>query len=248
MESSGAKNSYTPSATTSTPSTSPTMSPSFRPRHFISREDGTLTALIAVDELPPAVRIVGVPRILQPSQIEGMKSCGVEPHRHQHYIIEAAKDESSNGPSNLNSNLYSNHQAGDSNENAAPSVGNRAPNPEISTTAGRSDLQSGQRVQGADSWRKDVKGVDNTQVIYLIEKPSRTEVLLTLPRLPLMRLQLPTLLRQSREPLMAPLHQMLSRLEPSARKSTVLTGYVAENVTTHSKGVCISMRCQTKQP
>lgn len=184
MESSGAKNSYTPSATTSTPSTSPTMSPSFRPRHFISREDGTLTALIAVDELPPAVRIVGVPRILQPSQIEGMKSCGVEPHRHQHYIIEAAKDESSNGPSNLNSNLYSNDQAGNSNENAAPSVSYRAPNPEISTAAGRSDLQNGQRLQGVDSWRKDVKGVDNTQVIYLIEKPLHHEILLTLPRLP----------------------------------------------------------------
>ena len=244
MESGGAKNSYTPSATTSTPSTSPKMSPSLRPRHFISREDGTLTALIAVDELPPAVRIAGVPQNLQPSQIEGMKSCGVEPHRHQYYIIEATKEESLNGPGNQEIN----HQAGDNNENAALSKGYQAPNPEASTIPGLSGVQNGQRLHGVESWRHDVKGVDHTQVTYLIWKPSHTEIVLTLPRLPSMQLRLPTLSRQLRELLMDLLRRTQLRLEPSARKYIALTGYVGENVTIRSKGVSTSTRCQTKRP
>lgn len=61
-----------------------------RPLHFLSREDGTLTALVAVDELPHYVSIRGVPRTLNHSDTQGMTSLGTVKSRGQFYLIDSA--------------------------------------------------------------------------------------------------------------------------------------------------------------
>lgn len=55
---------------------------------FCSRPDGTLTALIAVDDLPPRVSIRGVPRTLSPNDTQGMVSLGSLSPRSTPYIID----------------------------------------------------------------------------------------------------------------------------------------------------------------
>ena len=47
------------------------------PRYFIARPDGTLTPLIAMDELPLDVRLEGVSRVLKSEDTKGMISLGV---------------------------------------------------------------------------------------------------------------------------------------------------------------------------
>ncbi|KAL1953408.1 hypothetical protein VTO42DRAFT_2847 [Malbranchea cinnamomea] len=59
-----------------------------RPQHFASRQDGTLTALIAVDELPSFISIRGVPRVLSQSDTQGMTSLGILPARGQTYTVD----------------------------------------------------------------------------------------------------------------------------------------------------------------
>ena len=49
-----------------------------RPRHFIHRSDGSITALIAVDELPSTFRLADVPAQLSQAETLGMTSLGVE--------------------------------------------------------------------------------------------------------------------------------------------------------------------------
>lgn len=64
------------------------MSLPLRPQHFVSRQDGTLTALIAVDELPPFIAIHGVPRVLSQGDTQGMTSLGMLPARGQTYGVD----------------------------------------------------------------------------------------------------------------------------------------------------------------
>lgn len=52
-----------------------------RPSFFCSRPDGTLTPLIAVDDLPVTVSVHGVSRVLTPGETQGMFSCGVAAQR-----------------------------------------------------------------------------------------------------------------------------------------------------------------------
>ena len=59
-----------------------------RPQHFVSRQDGTLTALIAVDELPSCITVQGVPRVLNQSDTQGMTSLGTIPSRGQTYVVD----------------------------------------------------------------------------------------------------------------------------------------------------------------
>ena len=59
-----------------------------RPQHFVSRQDGSLTALIAVDELPPFIAIHGVPRVMSQSDTQGMTSLGTLPYRGQTYGVD----------------------------------------------------------------------------------------------------------------------------------------------------------------
>ncbi|KAM5467947.1 hypothetical protein MauCBS54593_005229 [Microsporum audouinii] len=61
-----------------------------RPLHFLSREDGTLTALVAVDELPHYISIRGVPRTLNHSDTQGMTSLGTVKSRGQFYLLDNA--------------------------------------------------------------------------------------------------------------------------------------------------------------
>ncbi|KAL2001726.1 hypothetical protein VTN02DRAFT_1338 [Thermoascus thermophilus] len=64
------------------------MTSSIRPQFFCARPNGTLTPLIALDELPAHVSIRGVPRVLSPSDTQGMTSLGTVSPRAQFYIVD----------------------------------------------------------------------------------------------------------------------------------------------------------------
>ncbi|GES60993.1 hypothetical protein ATEIFO6365_0006045400 [Aspergillus terreus] len=61
---------------------------SLRPQFFCTRPNGTLTPLIAVDDLPSHISIRGVPRILSPNDTHGMTSLGTVSPRAQSYVVE----------------------------------------------------------------------------------------------------------------------------------------------------------------
>ena len=63
------------------------MSSSLRPQYFVAREDGTLTPLIAVDELPSTVQIIGVPATLSPAGTQNMISLGLKERSSQRYEV-----------------------------------------------------------------------------------------------------------------------------------------------------------------
>ena len=62
--------------------------PALRPQFFCTRPNGTVTALVAVDELAPHVSIRGVPRVLSANDTQGMTSLGTVNGRNQTYIID----------------------------------------------------------------------------------------------------------------------------------------------------------------
>ncbi|KAL4764087.1 uncharacterized protein BDW70DRAFT_157208 [Aspergillus foveolatus] len=66
------------------------MSSSLRPQFFCTRPNGTLTPLIAVDELPAHITIHGAPRVLSPNETQGMTSLGAVSTRGQFYSVEGA--------------------------------------------------------------------------------------------------------------------------------------------------------------
>ena len=57
------------------------------PRYFAARDDGTLTPLIAVDELPSYVQIQGVPRTLTAADTVGMISLGTVARGNGRYVL-----------------------------------------------------------------------------------------------------------------------------------------------------------------
>ncbi|KAL3464082.1 hypothetical protein BJX64DRAFT_276043 [Aspergillus heterothallicus] len=61
-----------------------------RPQFFCTRPNGTLTPLIAVDELPVHITIRGAPRVLSPNETQGMTSLGSVSPRGQTYTVEGA--------------------------------------------------------------------------------------------------------------------------------------------------------------
>ncbi|KAL8829000.1 MAG: hypothetical protein Q9191_002265 [Dirinaria sp. TL-2023a] len=63
------------------------MSNSPRPQYFVAREEGTLTPLIAVDELPPTVHIAGVPAKITHADTQNMISLGVKERSSQRYVV-----------------------------------------------------------------------------------------------------------------------------------------------------------------
>ncbi|PLB50287.1 hypothetical protein P170DRAFT_508491 [Aspergillus steynii IBT 23096] len=65
------------------------MSSSMRPQFFCTRPNGTLTPLIAVDELPPHISIRGAPRTLSSNETQGMTSLGTVGSRPQSYVVES---------------------------------------------------------------------------------------------------------------------------------------------------------------
>ncbi|KAL1966754.1 hypothetical protein VTN77DRAFT_3951 [Rasamsonia byssochlamydoides] len=64
------------------------MTTPLRPQFFCSRPNGTLTPLIALDELPSHISIRGIPRALSPGDTLGMTSLGTVIPRAQFYIVD----------------------------------------------------------------------------------------------------------------------------------------------------------------
>ena len=58
------------------------------PRYFAARDDGSLTPLIAVDELPTYVQIHGVPRTLTAADTMGMISLGTVTRSNGRYVLQ----------------------------------------------------------------------------------------------------------------------------------------------------------------
>ena len=63
-----------------------------RPTHYIFRPDGTITLMIAVDELPGNIRISGVPSSIAPADTQGLTSLGVYPRAGSLYIVETMSE------------------------------------------------------------------------------------------------------------------------------------------------------------
>lgn len=59
-----------------------------KPQYFVTRQNGSMVPLIAMDELPPHVRIGNVSRNLSAWDIAGMTGVGVAPTRHEFYVVE----------------------------------------------------------------------------------------------------------------------------------------------------------------
>lgn len=59
-----------------------------KPQFFVTRHNGSMVPLIAMDELPVHVQIRGVPRSLSPFDIAGMTQVGAQESRHQYYVVE----------------------------------------------------------------------------------------------------------------------------------------------------------------
>lgn len=59
-----------------------------RPQFFCTRPDGSLTPLVAVDELPTNVTIHGAPRIITAGETQGMTSCGLAAQRPEPWSVE----------------------------------------------------------------------------------------------------------------------------------------------------------------
>lgn len=64
------------------------MAAPLRPQFFCTRPNGTVTPLIAVDELPIHVSIHGVSRSLSANDTQGMTSLGTVNGRNQTYVVE----------------------------------------------------------------------------------------------------------------------------------------------------------------
>ncbi|KAL8794574.1 MAG: hypothetical protein Q9195_002909 [Heterodermia aff. obscurata] len=63
-----------------------------RPQFFVARPDGSLTPMIAVDELPSEIRIVGVPATITPAGTQNMTSLGLKERSTERYEVLSADD------------------------------------------------------------------------------------------------------------------------------------------------------------
>lgn len=72
-----------------------------RPAFFCARPNGTLTPLIAMDELPTHITVRGIPRNITPGETQGMISCGVAVPRPQPWIVDAPGSTVQNANANL---------------------------------------------------------------------------------------------------------------------------------------------------
>ena len=60
-----------------------------KPQFFVTRQNGAMVPLIAMDELPIHVQIHGVPRSLSAFDIAGMTGVGTVEARHQYYVVDS---------------------------------------------------------------------------------------------------------------------------------------------------------------
>lgn len=63
-----------------------------RPEFFLEREDGSITPLIALDELPPHISVRGVQRNMTLGEAEGMKNLGRVPSQGAYYAVDSLRD------------------------------------------------------------------------------------------------------------------------------------------------------------
>ncbi|MCJ1385666.1 hypothetical protein MMC17_008789 [Xylographa soralifera] len=67
-----------------------------RPRHFIHRADGTMTPLVALDELPDFIQLKNVPARLSVAETQGMTSLGLESRSIGSYQVDQDLYEAAN--------------------------------------------------------------------------------------------------------------------------------------------------------
>ncbi|KAK6365887.1 hypothetical protein LTS17_010853 [Exophiala oligosperma] len=60
-----------------------------KPQFFLTRQNGAMVPLVAMDEMPIHVQIRGVPRSLTAFEIAGMTPLGLVESRHEYHIVEA---------------------------------------------------------------------------------------------------------------------------------------------------------------
>lgn len=63
-----------------------------RPCYYLERPDGTLTALVEVDQFPEHVRIRGLPQKLSIADTTGMTSVGIREGGQRKYIVEIVEN------------------------------------------------------------------------------------------------------------------------------------------------------------
>lgn len=213
-----------------------------RPQHFIKRIDGSITPLIAVDELPESIRIVGVPAVISQATTLNMVDLGVQARSQTKYIVELPEDSGSGNTGNLS-------QISTTTESIFHLQERRCE--PLKTVTVEEKTASG--VDDVEQWRLGVKTVEKNVVETQVPKIPRSKCpaippqfpLLTLPRLLLMPLSPPTQSHERSILLILPRH---SRRGCLARRNTVRTGSAGANVTTCSKVANTSTRCRTKRP
>lgn len=68
-----------------------TMAEPLRPQHFLTRQNGTMVPLVALDELPSTVSLRGVPRTLSSYDVAGMTGLGTVESQHRRYVVDGLK-------------------------------------------------------------------------------------------------------------------------------------------------------------
>ena len=124
-----------------------------RPQHFITRGDGSITPLIAVDELPDSVRIVGVPAAISQAMTFNMVNLGVQARSQTKYIVEMPEDSGSGNTGNVSQPSTTTGSSFQLQEKQSESQ--RPIRVEENTAAGVTEVEQ---------WRLGVKTVEETQV------------------------------------------------------------------------------------
>lgn len=124
------------------------------PKHFIHRADGTITPLVAVDELPAFLHIFGVSRLLTKAHTQGMISLGTMPRGSKPYTVQMVD------PSTV---------ADDDDDDHAFGTTVDIPTPSSRASDATSIKGDGSRKESVKRWVHDVSQDDDTQVSYTLE-------------------------------------------------------------------------------
>ncbi|MCJ1462765.1 hypothetical protein MMC07_001368 [Pseudocyphellaria aurata] len=151
MESQGDQSVCTPPFTSQPSPSLGTNSDLPRPRYFLARQDGTITPLVAVDELPDTVRIVGAPATISPAATVNMMSLGLVDRSQHKYIVETSTISVDSNPGKLSPPSIA--QGSNSSIPEKPHV--------ASNEVHKGTTDSG--AKGVEQWRQDVKSIDETQ-------------------------------------------------------------------------------------
>lgn len=143
-----------------------------RPQHFITRGDGSITPLIAVDELPESIRIIGVPAIISQAATLNMMNLGVQTRSQTKYIVEMPEDSGSGNTCNLSQRSITtggNFQSLDKRFGLLKTIKREEDEEEEENTAAG--------VNEVEEWRLGVNSVDETQVRIAIPPPQSPSLL-----------------------------------------------------------------------